>query len=86
MMQVWSNDRYRAAMHRVLPCSGTQRSSLPDFLDPSSSTDSSPLPGSIGDGDSSHDRSINWGDFRRARADGDDADLGTEIQISHFSE
>ncbi|MEP1124308.1 MAG: 2OG-Fe(II) oxygenase family protein [Ilumatobacter sp.] len=85
MMQVWSNDRYRAAMHRVLPRSGVERSSLPYFFNPSYSTVYSPLPGSIAPGDTAHYRPINWGDFRRARADGDYADIGTEIQISHFA-
>ncbi len=85
MMQVWSNDRYRAAMHRVLPRSGVERSSLPYFFNPSYSTDCAPLPGSIRPGDTPHYRSINWGEFRRARADGDYADVGTEIQISHFA-
>lgn len=45
-------------------------------------TDYPPLPGSIAHGDVAHDRSINWGDFRQARADGDFGDDGTEVQIS----
>lgn len=85
MMQVWSNDRYRAATHRVLPRTGVERSSLPYFFNPSYSTNYAPLPGSIDDGDVAHYRPINWGDFRQARADGDYADFGTEIQISHFA-
>lgn len=85
MMQVWSNDRYRAATHRVLPRTNVERSSLPYFFNPSYSTSYAPLPGSIADGDAAHYRPINWGDFRRARADGDYADVGTEIQISHFA-
>lgn len=85
MMQVWSNDRYRAATHRVLPRTGVARSSLPYFFNPSYSTNYAPLPGSIADGDVAHYHPINWGDFRQARADGDYADFGTEIQISHFA-
>lgn len=85
MMQVWSNDRYRAATHRVLPRTGVERSSLPYFFNPSYSTDYAPLPGSIAEGDSAHYRPINWGEFRQARADGDYADYGTEVQISHFA-
>ena len=72
MMQVWSNDRYQAATHRVLPRTGRERSSLPYFFNPSYSTDYAPLPGSIAA-------------FRQARADGDYADFGTEIQIAHFA-
>ncbi len=85
MMQVWSNDRYRAATHRVLPRTGVERSSLPYFFNPSYSTNYAPLPGSIAEGDVAHYRPINWGDFRQARADGDYADFGTEIQIAHFA-
>ncbi len=90
MMQVWSNDRYRAALHRVLPVdsgvrSGVERFSLPYFFNPSYDTTYSPLPGSISSGDRAHYRPINWGDFRQARADGDYADVGAEIQISDFA-
>ena len=33
-MQVWSNDRYRAAVHRVLPMTTSTRMSIPYFLNP----------------------------------------------------
>jgi isopenicillin N synthase-like dioxygenase len=85
MMQVWSNDRYQAATHRVLPRTGIDRSSLPYFFNPSYATNCAPLAGSIGLDDSARYTPINWGDFRQARADGDYADFGTEIQISHFA-
>ena len=84
MMQVWSNDRYRAALHRVAPRTDRARYSLPYFFNPSYSTNYAPLPGSIEAGDGPHYRSINWGDFRQARADGDFADYGSEVQISDF--
>ena len=84
MMQVWSNDRYRAALHRVAPVTDRGRYSLPYFFNPSYATDYAPLPGSVASGDGPHYRSINWGDFRQARADGDYADYGAEIQISDF--
>lgn len=84
MMQVWSNDRYRAALHRVAPRVRASRMSLPYFFNPSYTTDYAPLAGSIGAGDIAHYRSINWGQFRQARADGDFADYGAEVQISDF--
>ena len=84
MMQVWSNDRYQAAEHRVLPRTNTRRFSLPYFFNPTYDTNYEPLPGSIATGDVAHYRSINWGEFRQARADGDYADYGAEVQISHF--
>jgi isopenicillin N synthase-like dioxygenase len=33
-MQVFTNDRYRAAIHRVLPMTGSDRMSIPYFLNP----------------------------------------------------
>jgi len=85
MMQVWSNDRYQAALHRVAARTNAARYSLPYFFNPSYATDYSPLPGSIRDGDHAHYRPINWGDFRQARADGDFADYGAEVQITDFA-
>ncbi|MGI9597041.1 MAG: 2OG-Fe(II) oxygenase family protein, partial [Acidimicrobiales bacterium] len=84
MMQVWSNDRYRAALHRVTPMTGRARSSLPYFFNPSYGTDYAPLPSAIEAGDRPHYRPINWGAFRQARADGDYADYGAEVQITDF--
>jgi isopenicillin N synthase-like dioxygenase len=84
MMQVWSNDRYRAALHRVASRTTTARYSLPYFFNPSYDTVYAPLPGSVAEGDRAHYRPIEWGEFRRARADGDYADYGSEIQISDF--
>ena len=84
MMQVWSNDRYHAALHRVAPRVTAARYSLPYFFNPSYSTSYAPLPGSIAPHDSAHYRPIIWGDFRQARADGDFADYGAEVQISDY--
>ena len=84
MMQVWSNDRFTAALHRVAPRTNAARFSLPYFFNPSYATDYAPLAGSIAPGDVAHYRPLNWGDFRKSRADGDFADYGTEIQISQF--
>jgi len=84
MMQVWSNDRYQAALHRVAARTTRERYSLPYFFNPSYSTDYAPLEGSIRDGDEAHYRPINWGEFRQARADGDFADYGAEVQIADF--
>jgi len=85
MMQVWSNDRYQAAVHRVLPRSGMPRYSLPYFFNPRYETNYAPLPGSIEQGDRAHYDQINWGRFRQARADGDFADYGAEVQIADFA-
>jgi len=82
MMQVWSNDDYRAAMHRVRPTSGVPRYSLPYFFNPSYATDYAPV--ALSANRPARYRSINWGDFRQGRADGDFADYGEEVQIAQF--
>lgn len=85
MVQVWSNDRYTAALHRVAPRTISERYSLPYFFNPSYTTNYQPLPGSIRPNDHAHYRAIGWGDFRQARAVGDFADYGAEVQISDFA-
>lgn len=84
MMQVWSNDRYQAALHRVAPRVSAERFSLPYFFNPSYSTTYHPLDGAVAYGEAPHYRPINWGHFRQARADGDFADYGAEVQIIDF--
>lgn len=84
MMQVWSNDRFTAAMHRVSPRTTRARYSLPYFFNPSYDTEYAPLPGAVGPGEKPLYRPISWGHFRQARADGDFADYGHEIQISDY--
>ncbi|MEC9388481.1 MAG: 2OG-Fe(II) oxygenase family protein [Myxococcota bacterium] len=82
VVQVWSNDRYRAPLHRVLASDTHVRYSAPFFLNPSFATDYAPV------GRVPHEtpryRAINWGEFRQGRAAGDYADVGEEIQIAHF--
>jgi len=82
MTQVWSNDRYHAALHRVRPMTRAARYSIPFFYNPSYQTACAPLP--IADGEAPRYRPINWGEFRRARTAGDYADYGKEIQIEDF--
>ncbi len=78
MLQVWSNDRYLAAEHRVLANETRARFSAPYFLNPVTTAKVSPL--------TSPERyqTINWGDYRSARAEGDYGDFGEEIQINQF--
>lgn len=78
MTQVWSNDLYRAPVHRVLAMDRRERISIPYFYNPSYDTIVAPL---------TRDpryAPIPWGEFRRARADGDFADYGAEVQISDY--
>lgn len=84
IVQVWSNDRYRAALHRVRANTEKERYSVPFFFNPAYSANYEPLPGAINEAGEAHYTSINWGQFRSARAAGDYADLGEEIQIEQF--
>ncbi len=84
IVQVWSNDRYQAPLHRVRASSTHERYSAPFFFNPSYCTDYMPLPSTTHCAEPARYRSINWGEFRAARAAGDHADIGEEVQISQF--
>ena len=84
IVQVWSNDRYQAALHRVTTNMERDRYSVPFFLNPAYAACYAPLPSTVDDTHPARYRPINWGEFRRLRAAGDYADQGEEIQISHY--
>jgi len=82
-LQVWTNDRYRAAVHRVVPMTDRARYSIPYFYNPSLKTVIEPIPG-IGD-PAPHYRPFTWGEFIQARVDDNFGDLGAEdTQAGHF--
>jgi isopenicillin N synthase-like dioxygenase len=85
IVQVWSNDRYRAAVHRVTSNSEKARYSAPFFLNPAYNADYAPLPTTVNEAHPARYRPINWGEFRRLRTAGDYADYGEEVQISHYA-
>jgi len=84
VVQVWSNDRYPAALHRVIASSSAERYSAPFFFNPAPNAHYAPLPGVLGESEPPHYRPINWGEFRASRTAGDYADYGAEIQISDY--
>lgn len=84
MIQVWSNDRYKAALHRVITNADKDRYSVPYFFNPAYETDYAPLPTTIDDDNPARYRSINWREFRSLRAAGDYADYGDEVQITDY--
>jgi len=84
MMQVWSNDIYQAAMHRVLAMNEKGRYSIPFFFNPAAATEVSPLPSVISADRPPHYRSINWSEYRGMRTAGDYADYGAEVQIAQY--
>ena len=84
IVQVWSNDRYAAPLHRVLANAHAERYSAAFFYNPSYDCRYAPLPGIVSAASPARYHGINWGEFRAARAAGDYADYGEEIQISQF--
>jgi isopenicillin N synthase-like dioxygenase len=84
MMQVWSNDIYQAATHRVLAMENTDRYSIPFFFNPAARVRVSPLPTVVSKTRPGAYRPIDWAEYRGKRTDGDYADYGTEIQISQY--
>ena len=85
IVQVWSNDRYKAPLHRVLANADKERFSVPFFFNPGYSTSYAPLPSAVDAQSPARYRSINWGEFRAHRAAGDYADAGEYHQIGHYS-
>ena len=84
MMQVWSNDRYKAAIHRVRAMDKSDRYSIPFFFNPAAEALIEPLPSVVGEQTPALYRPILWSDFRYKRTDGDYADYGDEVQISQY--
>jgi isopenicillin N synthase-like dioxygenase len=85
IVQVWSNDRYPAALHRVLANAACERISLPYFLNPDYDYDYAPLDEGLPGASPPRSRAINWGEFRSRRRAGDYADYGEEVQISQYA-
>ena len=84
IVQVWSNDRYRAALHRGLAAAEAERFSAPFFFNPAYNAAYAPLPSMV---DARHPpgyRPILWREFRARRAAGDYADHGEYAQISDY--
>ncbi len=84
VVQVWSNDRFRAPLHRVLANSNATRFSAAFFYNPNFNSNYAPLSSQTSQANPPHYRAINWGEFRSARSDGDYGNYGQEVQISDF--
>lgn len=82
-MQAWSNDRYRAAVHRVLPMTTSRRFSIPYFSNPHRDAIVEPIPALATDG--ARYRPFPWREFMAARAYDNFTDLGTDdTQVTDF--
>ena len=84
IVQVWSNDRYKAPLHRVVANSHLERYSAAFFFNPSYEANYAPLPSVCDENNPPLYEPVNWGEFRAGRAADDYADVGEEIQISRF--
>jgi len=83
-MQVWSNDRWRAAVHRVTPMRHRSRYSIPWFGNPARDTVIEPIAALATD--APRYRPFTWREFMGGRASDNFADYGTDdIQISHYA-
>lgn len=82
-LQVWTNDRYRAAVHRVVPMTAGARYSIPFFFNPQLDAVIEPIVELCDEGP--HYRPFTWREFIVARINDNYADLGAEdTQVSHF--
>jgi isopenicillin N synthase-like dioxygenase len=84
IVQVWSNDQYHAALHRVLANEHRERYSAPLFFNPSYETEYTPLASTVDAAHPARYRPIPWAEFRAQRAAGDYADYGPEVQIADY--
>lgn len=83
MMQVWTNDRYKAAMHRVLPMTDKDRMSIPYFFHPPRDAMIQPI-SRLADSNP-HYRSFSWAGYIKARDDDNFDNLGqNDSQISDY--
>src|SRR4029079_14106816 len=76
IVQVWSNDRYRAALHRGLAAADAERFSAPFFFHLGYSAAYAALPATGAGRHPPNYRPILWQEFRARRAAGDYADHG----------
>ena len=83
-MQVWTNDRYRAAVHRVVPMTTDRRFSIPYFSNPPRDALIEPI-AELCEVPARY-RGFRWSDFMRARTDDNLVDAGVDdTQISDYS-
>ena len=82
-MQAWTNDRYRAAVHRVVPMTTSSRFSIPYFQNPARDSTISPIK-ELSTGGARY-RDFSWKEFMAARSYDNFTDLGTEdTQVTDF--
>ena len=81
--QAWTNDQYRAAVHRVTPMTEHRRFSIPYFANPPRPSIIEPLPELSTDGP--RYRPFAWREFMAARAYDNFSDLGADdTQVTDY--
>ena len=84
-MQVWSNDKYESAEHRVSVNSTRERFSIPFFFNPAHDVMIKPLEELVSEGSPAKYTEFSWGHFFKSRKSSNFKNLGVEnLQISHF--
>ncbi len=84
MLQVFSNDRFRSPIHRVLARSDRERYSAPFFFNPRYDALCEPIAPLDQPTAPPRFKPVSWAHFRGERAAGDFADYGAEIQVEDF--
>ncbi|GMF13074.1 unnamed protein product [Phytophthora lilii] len=82
LIQVWSNDKFVAPLHRVLASNKASRFSAPFFYLPAYDVRVEPIVVEKGEG--AKYRPFSFAEYILKRAQGNYADLGTENQIGDF--
>uniref|UniRef100_K3WAM6 Fe2OG dioxygenase domain-containing protein n=1 Tax=Globisporangium ultimum (strain ATCC 200006 / CBS 805.95 / DAOM BR144) TaxID=431595 RepID=K3WAM6_GLOUD len=82
MVQIWSNDKFVAPLHRVLASSTRSRYSVPFFHNPSYDAIIEPI--IVGGNEKPRYRPLNWFAFVREKIEGNFANIGQDIQITRF--
>lgn len=86
IVQVWSNDKYESADHRVVVNSKRERFSIPYFVMPSCDLVIKPLEELVTEENPSNYLGYNWGEFFKKRKISDYKKLAVEnVQIHHFT-
>ena len=83
VMQVWTNDRYRAAVHRVRPMTTSTRMSIPYFFNPPPSLVVEPIPELVAV--TNRYRPFVWAEFMQARNDDNFVDNGEDTQVTDYA-
>lgn len=82
-MQAYTNDRYRAAVHRVVPMTKRRRFSIPYFSNPPREATVAPIAALCDNG--ARYRAFAWREFMDARAYDNFADLGADdAQVTDY--